>query len=194
MFSKIKRTKIVIQDDLGPVLERSWAVLGRHLGWKNVWNRWFQVVSWTSTFSKIRRFEDGSGANLGRKRRQHDRKWSPRGTQDRPQNDPRQAQDGSKRVLKAFLFYVEFCVQFWSVLGSILELPGHSKITFFKSFKLGARWVVGSTLRSKLHWLQVRGLRRHHVRRGEENDSDAEHENRNQGHSLAEQPWCTATA
>ena len=41
--------------------------------------------------------------------------------QDRPQNDPRQAQDGSKRFLKAFFFYVEFYGQFWSGLGSILD-------------------------------------------------------------------------
>ena len=36
--------------------------------------------------------------------------------QDRPQNDPRQAQDGSKRLLKAYVFCVEFCVRFWSDL------------------------------------------------------------------------------
>ena len=42
-------------------------------------------------------------------------------TQDRPQNDPRQAQDGSKRLLKAYIFYVEFCVRFWSVFDSILD-------------------------------------------------------------------------
>ena len=41
--------------------------------------------------------------------------------QDRLPNDPRQAQDGSKRLLKAYVFYVEFCVRFWSVFGSILD-------------------------------------------------------------------------
>jgi methyltransferase-like protein len=45
-------------------------------------------------------------------------------TQDVPQNGPRQAQDGSKRVSKAFFFDVEFCVQFWTVLGSILDRFG----------------------------------------------------------------------
>ena len=40
--------------------------------------------------------------------------------QDRPQNDPRQAQDGSKRVFKAFLFHVDFCTRFLTVLDSIL--------------------------------------------------------------------------
>ena len=43
------------------------------------------VISWRITFSKIRRFEDGSGTNLGGKKRQEVRKWSPRGTQDRRQ-------------------------------------------------------------------------------------------------------------
>ena len=43
--------------------------------------------------------------------------WPP----DRPPNDPRQAQDGSRRVLKAFFFDVEFCLRFWSISGSILS-------------------------------------------------------------------------
>ena len=37
--AKIEEQKTSIQDDLGPVLERSWVVLGRHLARKNVWNR-----------------------------------------------------------------------------------------------------------------------------------------------------------
>ena len=44
--------------------------------------------------------------------------------QDRHQNDPRQTQDGSKRVLRAFFFDVELCVRFCSVLGSILAPLG----------------------------------------------------------------------
>ena len=40
--------------------------------------------------------------------------------QDRPQNDPRRTQDGSKRVPKAIIFHVDFLLQFWTVLGSIL--------------------------------------------------------------------------
>ena len=44
--------------------------------------------------------------------------------QDRPPHDPRQAQDSSKKTLKAFLFYVEVCVRFSSVVNSILEPLG----------------------------------------------------------------------
>ena len=54
--------------------------------------------------------------------------------QDRAQNDPRQAQDGSKRVLIAFFFDVEFCLRFWSIWDSILSpfwpsksIPNRSK-------------------------------------------------------------------
>ena len=39
--------------------------------------------------------------------------------QDRSQNAPRRAQDGSKRVPKAIIFHVDFCLRFWTVLGSI---------------------------------------------------------------------------
>ena len=41
-----------------------------------------------------------------------------------PQNDPRQAQDGSKRDLKAFIFYVDFGSRFWTIWGSMLSSFG----------------------------------------------------------------------
>ena len=40
--------------------------------------------------------------------------------QDGSENDPKLAQDHSKTVPKAIMFYDEFLLQFWSVLGSIL--------------------------------------------------------------------------
>ena len=40
---------------------------------------------------------------------------------DRPQNDLRRAQDGSKRVPKAIIVHADFCLRFWIVLEPILE-------------------------------------------------------------------------
>ena len=37
-----------------------------------------------------------------------------------PKIDPKTAQDGSKRVPKAIIFHVDFCLRFWTVLGAIL--------------------------------------------------------------------------
>ena len=61
---------------------RSWTRLGSILGrlgppsWVKKRLKPFILNGYVkkNTFSKIRRFEDGSGTNLGRKRRQHDRK------------------------------------------------------------------------------------------------------------------------
>ena len=60
------------------IKDPSWSDLGRFGGamWepedpKSIGKH---TISCKITFSKIRRFEDGSGTNLGRKRRQHDRK------------------------------------------------------------------------------------------------------------------------
>ena len=72
------------------IKDPSWSDLGRFGGamWepegpKSIGKR---TISCTITFSKIRRFEDGFGTNLGRPGRQKERKGPPRGTQDRPQN------------------------------------------------------------------------------------------------------------
>ena len=40
--------------------------------------------------------------------------------QDGSENDPKLAQNHSKTVPKAIIFHVEFLLQFWSVLGSVL--------------------------------------------------------------------------
>ena len=84
---KNQEVKKPIQDDLGSVLRRSWAVLGAILGpWKRSGTTPADV-SWTFTFSMLRRFEDGLGTNFGRPRRQNDRKWPPRRSPNRPQDD-----------------------------------------------------------------------------------------------------------
>ena len=65
--AKNQEVKKPIQDDLGPVLGRSWAVLGGTAP-----NTTPADVSWKFTFSMLRRFEDGLGTNFGRSRRQND--------------------------------------------------------------------------------------------------------------------------
>ena len=40
--------------------------------------------------------------------------------QDGSDNDPKLAQDRSKTVPEAIFFHVEFWLQFWTVLGSVL--------------------------------------------------------------------------
>ena len=40
--------------------------------------------------------------------------------QDGSENDPKLAQDHSKTVPKAISFHVDFLLQFWTVLGSVL--------------------------------------------------------------------------
>ena len=40
--------------------------------------------------------------------------------QDGSENDPKLAQDHSKTVPKAIIFHVDFLLQFWTVLGSVL--------------------------------------------------------------------------
>ena len=56
---------------LGAILGRSWPHLGVSFGQKPKENSMFRE---RITCSKISRFADGSGTNLGRKMRQHDRK------------------------------------------------------------------------------------------------------------------------
>ena len=41
-------------------------------------------------------------------------------TQDGSENDPKMAQDHAKTVPKAIIFHVDFLLQFWTVLGSVL--------------------------------------------------------------------------
>ena len=41
-----------------------------------------------------------------------------------PQGRPKMTQDGPKTVLKSFLFDVNICLRFWSVLGSVLVVFG----------------------------------------------------------------------
>ena len=85
--AKIENRKKVIQEDQGPVLERSWSLWGamwepedpKSIGKRN--------ISCKITFSKIRRFEDGSGTNLGRPRLHNGRKRSPKRTQNRSPNN-----------------------------------------------------------------------------------------------------------
>ena len=80
---KIKSQQKPIQDDLGSVLRRSWAVLGAILGpWKRSGTTPADV-SWKITFSMLRRFEDSLGTNFGRPRCQNDRKWPPRRSPNR---------------------------------------------------------------------------------------------------------------
>ena len=74
-----KRIKDPSWSDLGPFGGAMWEPEGP----KSIGKR---TISCTITFSKIRRFEDGFGTNLGRPGRQKERKGPPRGTQDRPQN------------------------------------------------------------------------------------------------------------
>ena len=72
--AKNQEVKKPIQDDLGPVLGRSWAVLGALLG---PWNRSKHHACRCFVkiyFSMLRRFKDGLGTNFGRSRRQNDRK------------------------------------------------------------------------------------------------------------------------
>ena len=47
-------------------------------------------------------------------------KFNDFSAQDGSENDPKLAQDHSKTVPKAIIFHVEFLLQFWSVLGSVL--------------------------------------------------------------------------
>ena len=82
-----KRIKDPSWSDLGPFGGAMWEPEGP----KSIGKR---TISCTITFSKIRRFEDGFGTNLGRPGRQKERKGPPRGTQDRPQN-------GSKPISKS---------------------------------------------------------------------------------------------
>ena len=85
--AKNQESKKSIQEGLGSVLRRSWAVLGAILGsWKRSGTTPADV-SWKFTFSMLRRFEDGLGTNFGRSRRQNGRKWPPRRSPNRPQDD-----------------------------------------------------------------------------------------------------------
>ena len=75
------------------IKDPSWSDLGRFGGamWepegpKSIGKR---TISCTITFSKIRRFEDGFGPNLGRPDRQKAQNGPPRRAQDRPQKDPK---------------------------------------------------------------------------------------------------------
>ena len=71
---KIKRPK----NRSKTILDPSWGDLGPSwgaiLGTETPQTFMKQLVSWTITFSMLRRFEDGFGTNFGRPRRQNDRK------------------------------------------------------------------------------------------------------------------------
>ena len=78
---------------LGETLGGSWGDLGRSWGAmrepggpKSIGKR---TISCAITFSKLRRFEDGFGTNIGRPGRQKERNGPPTWTQDRPQEDPK---------------------------------------------------------------------------------------------------------
>ena len=63
--------------------------------------------------------------------------------QDGSENDPKLAQDHSKTVPKAIIFHVEFLLQFWSVLGSVLA-------PFGVPFGLQDRSKIGTKIDQKL--------------------------------------------
>ena len=63
--------------------------------------------------------------------------------QDGSENDPKLAQDHSKTVPKEIIFHVEFRLQFWSVLASILA-------PFWDPFGLQDRPKIGPKIHQKL--------------------------------------------
>ena len=63
--------------------------------------------------------------------------------QDGSENDPKLAQNHSKTVPKAIIFHVEFLLQFWSVLGSVLA-------PFWDPFGLQDRSQIGPKIDQKL--------------------------------------------
>ena len=76
--AKIQDEKKATQDDLGPILERSWVDLGPILG---LWNRskhyacrCFVNIHFFDVKTVRRRLWDDFRTNFGRPRRQHDRK------------------------------------------------------------------------------------------------------------------------
>ena len=62
---------------------------------------------------------------------------------DGSENDPKLAQDHSKTVPKAIIFHVDFLLQFWTVLGSVLA-------PFWDPFGLPNRPQIRGKNRSKL--------------------------------------------
>ena len=62
--------------------------------------------------------------------------------QDGSENDPKLAQNHSKTVPKAIIFHVEFLLQFWSVLGSVLA-------PFWDPFGLQDRSKIGPKIDQK---------------------------------------------
>ena len=63
--------------------------------------------------------------------------------QDGSDNDPKLAQDRSKTVPEAIFFHVEFWLQFWTVLGSVLA-------PFWDPFGLQDRSKIGPKIDQKL--------------------------------------------
>ena len=57
-------------------------------------------IRWKIVFSKIRRFEDGSGTNLGRTKHKNDPNMTPRGTQDRPQDDQKSTSKSTSNLMR----------------------------------------------------------------------------------------------
>ena len=64
-------------------------------------------------------------------------------TQDGSENDPKLTQDHSKTVPKAIIFHVDFLLQFWSVLVSVLA-------PFWDPFGLQDRSKIGPKIDQKL--------------------------------------------
>ena len=62
---------------------------------------------------------------------------------DGSENDPKLAQDHSKTVPKAIIFHVDFLLQFWTVLGSVLA-------PFWDPFALQDRTKIGPKINQKI--------------------------------------------
>ena len=93
IVSKNQEEKIAIQDDLGPVLERSWVVLGHHLGPRNAPNPYktygFVDNHFFEDKTVRRRFRDQLGP-----------KKAPRGPKMTPKRDPRSTPKRPKTDIK----------------------------------------------------------------------------------------------
>ena len=68
--------------------------------------------------------------------------------QDGSENDLKLAQDRSKTVPEAIFFHVEFWLQFWTVLGSVLA-------PFWDPFGLQDRSKIGPKIIRKLSWSSI---------------------------------------
>ena len=63
--------------------------------------------------------------------------------QDGSENDPKLTQDHPKTLPKAIIFHVDFLLQFWSVLGSVLA-------AFWNPFGLQDQSKIGPKINQKL--------------------------------------------